>query len=111
MADIPPGELSVYGSGFIYSVEVRCMFLRHRITSTLYVPQALPGMNAASVGLILASVFRMTLDVHGLSTFPAASLCIGLLAFVAVDGLSLFEPLVVVMGIAAGLGAWVAKLH
>ena len=68
-------------------------------------------MNAASVGLILASVFRMTLDVHSLSTFPSASLCIGLLAFVAVDGLSLFEPLVVIMGIFAGLGAWYLGLH
>ena len=68
-------------------------------------------MNAASVGLILASVFRMTLDVHGLSTFPTASLCIGLLAFVAVDGLSIFEPIVVGGGILAGLGAYYAKLH
>ncbi len=45
------------------------------------------GMNAAAVGLILASVFKMTVDVYKISPFPYASLCIGLFAFTAVDQL------------------------
>lgn len=72
---------------------------------------ALPGMNCASVGLILAAVFNMTLDVYRLSPFPTSSLVIGLLAFVAVDEFSIFEPIVVLGGIALGLIAWGADLR
>ena len=73
--------------------------------------RALPGFNAASVGLILASVFKMTLDVYNLSPFPTADLCIGLFAFAAVDELGIFEPIVVVGGILLGLLAWGAKMN
>lgn len=73
--------------------------------------RALPGMNAASVGLILASVFKMTVDVYSISPFPTASLCIALFAFAAVDTLQIFEPFVVIGGILLGLLAWGAKLH
>lgn len=45
-------------------------------------------MNAASVGLILASVFKMTVDVYKISPFPTSSLCIALFAFTAVDSLN-----------------------
>ena len=68
-------------------------------------------MNAASVGLILASVFRMTLDVYAISPFPSAALCIGLWAFAAVDQLNIFEPFVVIAGIALGAIAWAAGMH
>eukprot|EP00199_Chlamydomonas_sp_CCMP681_P001026 CAMPEP_0119109864 /NCGR_PEP_ID=MMETSP1180-20130426/24373_1 /TAXON_ID=3052 ORGANISM="Chlamydomonas cf sp, Strain CCMP681" /NCGR_SAMPLE_ID=MMETSP1180 /ASSEMBLY_ACC=CAM_ASM_000741 /LENGTH=522 /DNA_ID=CAMNT_0007095877 /DNA_START=95 /DNA_END=1660 /DNA_ORIENTATION=- len=68
--------------------------------------RALPGMNAASVGLILASVFRMTVDVYALSPFPSSSLVIGLFAFTAVDSLQIFEPFVVIGGILLGLIGW-----
>lgn len=72
--------------------------------------RALPGANAASVGLILASVFRMTLDVYALSTFPQATLVIGLWAFAAVDELGIFEPWVVIAGIGLGALGWGAGL-
>ncbi len=68
-------------------------------------------MNAASVGLILASVFRMTIDVYTISPFPTFALVIGLFAFCAVDELSIFEPFVVVGGILLGLFAWGVKAH
>ena len=44
-------------------------------------------MNAAGVGLILSSVFKMTISIYGISPFPTTTLCIGLLAFTAVDTL------------------------
>ena len=84
--------------------------------STALQPHLLPhtscaGMNAASVGLILASVFRMTLDVYSISPFPTAALCIGLFAFAAVDQLNIFEPFVVAGGIVLGFIAWGAKMY
>lgn len=68
------------------------------------------GITCASTGLILASVFRMGLDVYALSAFPKATLCIGLAAFVAVDAFLLFEGGVVVAGIAAGYLAHATRL-
>lgn len=44
-------------------------------------------MNAAGVGLILSSVFKMTTSILAISPFPTTTLCIGLLAFTAVDTL------------------------
>ncbi len=49
-------------------------------------------MNSAAVGLILASVFTMTVDVYAISPFPTAALCIGLFAFTAVDQLKVRSP-------------------
>ncbi|GIL47404.1 hypothetical protein Vafri_4228 [Volvox africanus] len=72
--------------------------------------RGLSGMNAVGVGLILASVFTMTLDVYRISPFPNASLCIALFAFCAVDELKIFEPIVVAMGAVLGVIAWKAKL-
>jgi chromate transporter len=72
---------------------------------------ALPGMNAASVGLILAAVFNMTIDVLAFSPFPTSTLCIGLFAFAAVDEMKIFEPVVVAGGVALGLLAWGADLR
>ncbi|GFH06828.1 uncharacterized protein HaLaN_01532, partial [Haematococcus lacustris] len=62
-------------------------------------------------GLILASVFKMTVDVYSISPFPTSSLCIALFAFAAVDQLQIFEPIVVVAGIALGAIAWGGKMH
>lgn len=73
--------------------------------------RGLTGMNAVGVGLILASVFKMVVDVYRISPFPTASLCIGLFAFTAVDSLKIFEPLVVVGGILLGLLGWGADLR
>eukprot|EP00955_Chlamydomonas_euryale_P016877 180105-Chlamydomonas_euryale.AAC.2 len=72
---------------------------------------ALPGMNSASVGLILAAVFNMTIDVYVISPFPTSTLVIGLFAFVAVDQFLIFEPFVVLGGIGLGLLAWGADLR
>ncbi|KAG2490382.1 hypothetical protein HYH03_011183 [Edaphochlamys debaryana] len=72
--------------------------------------RGLTGMNAVGVGLILASVFSMTVDVYQISPFPTASLVIGLFAFTAVDELHIFEPFVVIGGALLGLLGWGAKL-
>ncbi|MEW5300819.1 MAG: hypothetical protein WDW36_003723 [Sanguina aurantia] len=73
--------------------------------------RALPGLNAAGVGLILASVFTMIIDVYKISPFPTASLCIGLFSFTAVDELHIFEPFVVAMGAVLGLIANYGKMY
>lgn len=39
--------------------------------------RALPGVNAAAVGLIVAAVFQLGMKVHGNSPIPDASVCIG----------------------------------
>ena len=39
--------------------------------------RALPGLNSAGVGLIVASVFQLGLKIRTLSPFPEASVCIG----------------------------------
>jgi chromate transport protein ChrA len=39
--------------------------------------RALPGLNAAAVGLIVAAVFQLGLQIYNNSPFPNATLCIG----------------------------------
>ena len=39
--------------------------------------RALPGVNAAAVGLIVAAVFQLGMKVHSNSPIPDASICIG----------------------------------
>lgn len=73
--------------------------------------RGLPGMNAVGVGLILASVFNMTISVYNISPFKTSSLCIALFAFCAVDELNLFEPFVVLGGGVLGILAWGAKMR
>eukprot|EP00798_Chlamydomonas_sp_ICE-L_P000909 gene910-5229_t len=87
---------------------------RRSLDVTMYsncVPDAAGGINAAAVGLILASVFRMTLAVHDISPFPTTALIIGLVAFTCVDTLKIFEPFVVIGGIGMGLAAWVLGMR
>jgi chromate transport protein ChrA len=72
--------------------------------------QALPGFNAAGVGLIVASVFDLTFGALSVSDFEMTSLCIGILAFTAVDQLKWFEPAVVVAGGVMGIIAWAGKM-
>lgn len=43
--------------------------------------RALPGVNAAAVGLIVAAVFQLGMKVHSNSPIPDASICIGELLF------------------------------
>jgi chromate transporter len=72
--------------------------------------QALPGLNAAGVGLIVASVFSLTFGALSVSDFKMTSLCIGIIAFTAVDQLKWFEPAVVVAGGVMGVIAWALKM-
>jgi chromate transport protein ChrA len=74
------------------------------------VPQALPGLNAAGVGLIVASVFSLTFGALSVSDFKMTSLCIGIVAFTAVDQLKWFEPAVVVAGGLMGIIAWAGNM-
>ena len=64
----------------------------------------------ALVGLVVASVLQMTQDEVGMSPFPRATLCMGMLAYCAVDVFDVFEPAVVLAGAAAGVAAWGAGL-
>eukprot|EP00246_Nothoceros_aenigmaticus_P004312 TRINITY_DN15817_c0_g1_i1.p1 TRINITY_DN15817_c0_g1~~TRINITY_DN15817_c0_g1_i1.p1 ORF type:complete len:305 (+),score=24.01 TRINITY_DN15817_c0_g1_i1:28-915(+) len=73
--------------------------------------RALPGLNAAGVGLIIVSVFTLTFGVLEQTTSPLATLCLGVFGFTAVDQLHLFEPLVVISGGVLGILAWKIGLH
>lgn len=72
--------------------------------------RALPGLNAAGVGLIIASVFSLAFGALSVSDFKTTSLCIGLISFTAVDQLKIFEPAVVVGGGVLGIVAWAAGM-
>jgi chromate transporter len=68
--------------------------------------RCLPGFNAAGVGLIVTSVFSLTFGALEVSDFPTTSLCIGVIAFTAVDVMKWFEPGVVIAGGVIGIIAW-----
>lgn len=72
--------------------------------------RALPGLNAAGVGLIIASVFSLGLGALRDNAYKTTSLCIGVIAFTAVDQLKLFEPAVVLGGGVMGIIAWAAGM-
>lgn len=72
--------------------------------------RALPGLNAAGIGLIVTSVFSLTLGAYKLSPFPATSVCIGILGFTAVDQLKWSEPIVVIGGGVLGIVGWALKM-
>mmetsp|Transcript_23493 Transcript_23493/g.39353 ORF Transcript_23493/g.39353 Transcript_23493/m.39353 type:complete len:433 (-) Transcript_23493:498-1796(-) len=63
---------------------------------------ALPGLNASSVGLIVASCFQMALKVRSISPFPDASLLIGMASFCFVHLYNLPAPLAI--AICGGFG-------
>ncbi|KAG6546492.1 hypothetical protein Mapa_012041 [Marchantia paleacea] len=72
--------------------------------------RALPGFNAAGVGLIVTSVFSLTFGALEQTAFPKTSLCLGILAYTAVDQLKWFEPLVVILGGILGICAWAVSM-
>lgn len=72
--------------------------------------RALPGLSSAGVGLIVAALFKMALDVHAISPFPTVSLCTILVCFTLVDQFSVFEPIVIISGGVLGLIAWMFGL-
>ncbi len=53
--------------------------MKHRFhdSTVVHLCRALPGLNSAGVGLIVASVFQLGLKIRTLSPFPEASVCIG----------------------------------
>lgn len=65
--------------------------------------RALPGLNATAVGLIVTSVFQLTLNAYTTSPFPHASICVGILAYGATDVLRVPAPFVVIGGGVLGL--------
>ncbi|KAL0039433.1 hypothetical protein WJX79_008119 [Trebouxia sp. C0005] len=73
--------------------------------------RALPGVNAAAVGLIVAAVFQLGLKVHANSPFPTATVSIGIVGFALVDALDVPPALVVLVGAVLGLAGWVCNLH
>jgi chromate transporter len=72
---------------------------------------ALPGLNAAGIGLIVASVFSLALGVLNTTTHTITAMCIGFIAFTAVDQFKWFEPAVVVAGGIMGIIAWAAGMR
>eukprot|EP00803_Ostreobium_quekettii_P000313 evm.model.scf_193.4 EVM.evm.TU.scf_193.4 scf_193:26924-30002(-) len=68
--------------------------------------RALPGFNAAAVGLIVTAVFVMLFQIVDRSSFPITSVCIAILGYAAADIFSIFAPLVVLGGGAVGAVAW-----
>eukprot|EP00240_Pyramimonas_obovata_P001353 CAMPEP_0118932580 /NCGR_PEP_ID=MMETSP1169-20130426/10506_1 /TAXON_ID=36882 /ORGANISM="Pyramimonas obovata, Strain CCMP722" /LENGTH=429 /DNA_ID=CAMNT_0006875259 /DNA_START=139 /DNA_END=1428 /DNA_ORIENTATION=- len=70
---------------------------------------ALPGLNSASVGLIVATCFQMALKVRSISPFPDASLMIGMAAFCFVNLYNLPAPLAI--AICGGFGALAHLAH
>ena len=57
--------------------------------------RALPGLNSSAVGLIVSSVFQLTLSAYGSSPFPITTICIGIIAYGATEVLAVPAPLVV----------------
>ena len=72
--------------------------------------RALPGLNATSVGLIVTSVFQLTLTAYDDSPFPTTSICIGMLVYGATEILALPAPLVVIAGGGLGVVGWAADM-
>lgn len=70
---------------------------------------ALPGLNSASVGLIVATCFQMALKIRSISPFPDATLLIGMTAFCMVNMYNLPAPLAI--AICGGFGALAHFAH
>jgi chromate transporter len=73
--------LGLFGPGVMFIFGVLPFW--HRFRQWVWYKRALPGLNSAAVGLVVASVLQMTQDVVGTSPFPRATL--GMLAYCAVD--------------------------
>lgn len=73
--------------------------------------RALPGLNSSAVGLIITSVFQLTLTAYVSSPFPHTSICIGIIAFAATEVLVIPAPFVVVGGGVLGIIGWAAGMN
>lgn len=72
--------------------------------------KALPGLNSAAIGLIIAAVFQLTLSAYSVSPFPHASICIGIIVFGATEILNLPAPFAVIGGGVLGIIAWATHM-
>ncbi|KAI8105039.1 hypothetical protein M9435_000211 [Picochlorum sp. BPE23] len=73
--------------------------------------RALPGLNSAAVGLIITSVFQLTLNAYVSSPFRTTTICIGIAAFGSTEILKVPAPIVVILGGAAGVVAWAIPMQ
>ncbi|GMH33315.1 hypothetical protein BSKO_01149 [Bryopsis sp. KO-2023] len=73
--------------------------------------RALPGLNAAAVGLIITAVFVMLFKVVNRSSFPSTSVGIGIIGFALVDIFKVQAPLIVVGGGVMGLIGWALDMN
>jgi chromate transporter len=73
--------------------------------------RALPGLNSSAVGLIVASVFQLTLSAYDQSPFPHTSICIGIVAYAVTEVFNCPAPLVVVGGGVLGVLGWGADMN
>ena len=72
---------------------------------------ALPGLNSAAVGLIIASVFQLGTNAYVSSPFPVTFICIGIACFGFSEVLGVPAPFIVAGGGAAGVVAWAIPMQ
>lgn len=73
--------------------------------------RALPGLNAAGIGLIVISVIQLTLNAWNKSPFPDTTICIGIIAYGCSRILKVPAPIVVLGGAVLGIIGWAAGMH
>jgi chromate transporter len=73
--------------------------------------RALPGLNAAAVGLVTAAALTLTIALRSQSPFPDATIAIGMVVYTATGVLRVPVPAAVVGGGVLGVVAWAAKMH
>lgn len=73
--------------------------------------RALPGMNAAAVGLIVTAVFSLYDKLRSTSPFPDTAVAIGLLGFAAVEIFKWPAPAAIVAGGVLGIIGWALRVR
>jgi len=100
--------VGLFGPGLILIYGVLPFWGRFR-DSQVY-RRALPGLNAAAVGLVVAACFQLFIKIHNVNAetyealdWPKGSVCIMIAAFTAVEYLGLPAPAAVGLGGIAGI--------
>jgi len=94
---IGPGVILIFGA----------MPLWNQLRSFKAYSRALPGLNAAAVGLLVSTVFTVYTALEQRSPWPAGSRAVALCAYAAVEMVKADVPSVVVL---AGLAGWLWSL-